>query len=182
MNDRWLPYRRLVHFAVLGSALTMWQNAGGQDRLFAYPQKDQSPEQHRQDDRACHGWATQSTGFDPAAAARELNQIPLRAEAPPAVDTGSQGKRAAKGAARGSIVGVLTGAPIRGAVVGATTSTLFGRRKQRKAEQERAAWEQNQQQQIERERAAAEAEYRYGMEDHRRAFTACMQARGYLVR
>ena len=96
--------------------LNMPQSTGAQERPFAYPQEGQSPEQQQEDDFECYSWASENTGFDPAAAANELAQMQLYVgEAPPAADTGSQGKRVAKGAARGTVVGTITGSTVRGA-------------------------------------------------------------------
>jgi hypothetical protein len=38
--------------------------AGAQQ--FVYPAKGQTPQQQKSDEAACHAWAVQQTGFDPA--------------------------------------------------------------------------------------------------------------------
>ena len=127
-------------------------------RSFAYPAQGQSSEQQREDDFQCQDWATQTTGFDVSAAGHPLAEVPTEVESPPPVDTGSQCKRVAKGAARDSVLGGIAGNAIRGVVIGSTTSVLFGHRKVRTSEQERAAWEQTQQKMLQRERERAEAD------------------------
>ena len=66
-------------------------------------------------------------------------------------------------------------------MIGTTTSVLFGRRKQKKAEKERAAWEQSQHQQMQLQREQAETAYWEGLDAHTRSYVACMQARGYSI-
>ena len=62
--------------------------------LMVFPSKGQSPEQQQQDRGACHAWAVNQTGYDPA----------LTSAAPPPSSQPAQGQ-VVRGAARGAATG-----------------------------------------------------------------------------
>lgn len=122
--------------------------------LFVYPEKGQSPELQQQDELQCQSWATQRTGFNPMNAPARGGSV-----AGSAAGTGLAG--AALGAAvagvtgRSASKGALGGAVAGGMIGGMSTS---GRNRNT---------QQNEQ--------AARNEFM-------RAYTACLQGRGYSVR
>lgn len=125
-----------------------------------YPAKNQTPEQQAKDQAECKAWATQQTGFDPAAPVTQ-------AKAQPAPVTGS-GARVA-GAARGAVVAEATGGHASdGAVAGAVVGGVVRRNKNRAA-----AAQQNQ---------AAEQQRQAAMAQHGKAQAACLEGRGYTVK
>ena len=88
--------RQNLWLLAMGAALIA--DAGAQQ--FVYPAKGQSPNQQKKDESACHSWAIQQTGFDPAK--------PPPAAAPATLPTTASGTTpgaGARGAARGAIVG-----------------------------------------------------------------------------
>ncbi|TYT25938.1 hypothetical protein FZO89_06545 [Luteimonas viscosa] len=118
-----------------------------------YPAKGQSAEQKTEDDAQCLAWARQDTGIDPAA-------VPATATPPPQ----PQGERL-RGAARGAIVGeIVDDKPGEGAALGA----LAGGRRARLHQAGQAQQAQAQKQQ--------------GLDTYYRAYGACMQGRGYIIR
>jgi hypothetical protein len=132
--------------------------------LFVYPQKQQTPEQQTQDENACYGSAQQQTGIDPTAPA---------AAAPEATEKkGGAAKGSARGAAGGAAVGAITGDAGTGAAVGATAGAVRGRRQQKKANKE--AEQQAQQQ--------GQAQQQQQLDTFRRAFSACLDSKGYSVK
>jgi hypothetical protein len=129
---------------------------------FAYPTKGQTPEQQQQDHFACYTWAKQQTGVDPS-------QLSTATTA-----QSSQQGQVVRGAAKGSLLGVVGGAiggdVGEGAAIGAGVGALAGLFRKRE--------EQQQQTQIQTQANAAEQQK---LQTYYRAWTACMQGRGYTV-
>ena len=92
----------------------------------------------------------------------------------------------AKGAAKGTAGGAAIGADDeagKGAAAGAAAGTMVGGAKQRKANKaskQQAAQATAQQQQ--QQEAEAKATYQQGIDTFKRAFSACMDARGYSIK
>ena len=124
---------------------------------YVYPAKGQSPEQQKKDESACHTWAVQQTGFDPAKA--------QAAAPPPTTATGTTPGAGAKGAVRGAVVGEVVGGDARtGAAAGAVAARSQSRRQNAAAQQQAQAANQQQQQAFGRARAA------------------CLEGKGYTVK
>lgn len=146
---------------VLASALAA--PAIAQD-LMIFPNSGQSQDQQNQDRGACHVWAVDNSGFDPAASPG----------APPSsgqAKKGGVGRGAMRGAAGGAIIGAITGNAGKGAAIGAAGGGMMGgmrrndqRRNQQAADQQWA----NQQ--------------RAGRDTYNRAVSACLEGKGYTVR
>jgi hypothetical protein len=140
------------------------------DEFYIFPNKGQNNEQIEQDKYACYEWAKQQSGFDPMA--------PPTATAPPPSQETPQGG-VVKGAARGALLGVAVGAIAgdagKGAAYGAAAGGLMGgmKKKDQKANQEQAQteWENQQVQQ-----------YTQNRDNYNRAYTACLEGKGYTVK
>ena len=132
--------------------------------LFVNPKNSQSPGQQAEDENACYATAQQQTGLDPTAPA-----------APPPEAAKKQGggaKGAAGGAAGGAAIGAIAGDAGTGAAIGATAGAVRGRRQQKKANKqaEQQATQQGQAQQQQK------------LDTFRRAFSSCIDAKGYSVK
>ena len=142
--------------------------ARAQDPIV-YPAKGQSSEQMEKDKFECYNWAKQQTGFDPM-------QVPTATSAPPPQQ--SEGPGVVGGAGRGALgglaVGAIAGDAGKGAAIGAAAGGLFGgmQRKDRRRQNEQ------QQQQWANQQTANYANQR---NNYNRAFSTCMQGRGYSV-
>ena len=134
--------------------------------LHAFPAKDQTPQQQQSDEAACYSWAKQDSGFDPIAAGS--NAVASGYSAPPA-GLGIRG--AAAGAAGGAAIGAITGDAGKGAAIGATAGGIRGRIAQRRAEA-----------QVEQQAEAKSQTQKAGLENFKRAFSACMEGKGYSVK
>jgi hypothetical protein len=131
-----------------------------------YPAKDQSPKQQEQDKFECYGWSKSQSGFDPAQA------TPVSSAPQTANRGGSTAGGMVVGAAGGAAVAELTHHSAgRGAAVGALGGGLLVQVKEKQAAQ--AAQQQAMQQQAARGQQKAVYD---------RAFGACMEARGYVVK
>lgn len=138
--------------------------------MIVFPAKGQSNDQMEQDKFACYSWAKEQSGFDPMAP-------PTATSAPPPKEAPKGG--VVKGAARGALVGVAAGAIAgdagKGAAIGAATGGLIGgmrrndQRRQEAASQQQ--WEQEQARQYSQKRS-----------NYNRAFSACMEGKGYTVK
>jgi hypothetical protein len=149
--------------------------------LFAFPAKNQSATQQSDDEGACYGWAKSQTGIDPM-------NIKPPAVAPPSQESqeqaanagnGSRARGAARGAAGGAIVGAITGDAGGGAAVGAAVGTMAGGAAKRNAKKQAAAQQQQQQAAAEQQAQAAVAQQKA---TYNKAFTACMEGKGYTIK
>jgi hypothetical protein len=140
--------------------------------FYVYPQKGQSAEQQEKDEFECFKWAKQQSGFDPMNAASGTTTT--TAPPPPATEGGTV-KGAARGAAVGAIGGAIAGDAGKGAAIGAGTGAAVGTMRRRDAERRRAAEQQNRQQQSASRTSS-------GRSNFDRAYSACMEGRGYTVK
>jgi hypothetical protein len=149
--------------SILALTATMISAANAQQ--YVYPAKGQSPQQQQSDEAACHTWAVQQTGFDPAQPAAAAPAAPP----PGTTATGTTAGAGARGAVRGAVVGEAVGGDARtGAAAGAVAARGQSRR------QNAAAGQQAQQQQ-----AATTSQ---GQTAYANARGACLSGRGYTVK
>jgi hypothetical protein len=137
--------------------------------MFIYPTRGQSVEQQEQDKWECRRWATQQTGFDPAARPRAITPPPAQ-QAP----RGGALRGAAGGAGIGAIGGAIAGNAGRGAAIGAVGGGLLGAvRRNDQVRQGQFAQEQWAQQNV--------AHHEQNRSAWMRGVAACLQGRGYTV-
>ena len=132
--------------------------------LFVNPKHNQDAGQQAEDENACYATAQQQTGIDPTA--------PVTPPPEAAKKQGGGAKGAAGGAAGGAAIGAIAGDAGTGAAIGATAGAVRGRRQQKKANKqaEQQAVQQGQTQQQQR------------LDTFRRAFSSCIDAKGYAVK
>lgn len=131
--------------------------------LFVFPNEDQSQDQQDKDEFQCHRLARDRTGFDPM-------QTPTATRAKPETQGGAL-RGAAGGALLGTAVGAITGDVRRGAAVGGVGGGLLGGMRRNDSRRQQDQWADEQ-----------VAIYRGDRNAYNRAFTACMESRGYTVR
>jgi outer membrane lipoprotein SlyB len=156
--------------------------------MFVYPMHNQSPNLQMSDESQCYGSASENTGFDPTAPMPAgPSQQQLQAEQQEAAQQGAKNARkgqtligAGVGAGGGAAIGAIAGNAGEGAAIGAVAGAIGGRLRHRRAEeeakkqaaeQEAASQQASQAQMIDQRQAA--------LNTFRRAFSACMGARGY---
>ena len=158
--------------------------------MFAYPKNNQNADQQLKDESDCYGSAKQNTGVDPqapvpagpSAQQNQAAQLQAAQQAGNDVSKGGTVRGAARGAAGGAAVGAIAGDAGTGAAIGATVGAIRGRRVQRMKEEqakEQAAQQTAQAQQ--QTQANAQAQHKDAVDMFKRAFSACMDARGYSV-
>ena len=158
----------VIVIALFGLQNTTAQNDGIAKSLgvYVFPTKNQDAATQNIDESTCYTWAKQQTGYDP------LN--PPKIEAAP-VDTspdGSAVRGAALGAAGGAAIGAIAGDAGEGAAIGAIVGGVRGRRQSKQAD---AAQAQSNQQ-------AASAQSANLLNEYKKAFSACMEGKGYTVK
>lgn len=134
--------------------------------LYVFPTKDQNQATQDADEAACYKWAKEQTGVDPL--------TPPKVEAKQ-VDKSPDGTAivgAAGGAAAGAAIGAIAGDTGKGAAIGAVAGGIRGRRA-------KVVGDQREQQQNNQE---ASAQQKGLMANFNKAFTACLEGKGYTVK
>jgi hypothetical protein len=134
-------------------------------KLFLYPTNEQSKQQQKEDEFECYKWAMEQSGVDPL----NLPKVEAEVQVGP---TGGAIRGAARGAAAGAAIGAIAGDAGEGAAIGAVAGGLRGRRQGKHAQAQ-----QNQQAQA--NASAAEAEIR---NTFIRAFSVCLEGKGYTIK
>lgn len=137
--------------------------SAAQAEVFVYPKPGQSQDAFQKDQYECHNWATQQTGFNPAAP-------PQTAAAPPPQQGGAV-KGAARGAAVGAVGGAIGGDAGKGAAIGAGVGAVGGRMKQNANNREAAQASQQ-----------AQAQQQGAYANYEKAYATCLSGRGYSVK
>ena len=135
-------------------------------KLYVFPSKNQSNQKQKQDEYECYKWSVQQSGIDP------LNMPEVKA-AP--VETGPDGKvvgNAAKGAAVGAAIGAVSGDAGTGAAVGAIAGGAGGIRQKRVSQ---ARQEEQSKVDVEQQKQAMANSFI-------KAFSACIEGKGYTVK
>ena len=159
----------VAFFMILAVSFPFPDLAFGQD-LIIYPNKGQSGKQQEKDKYECYSWAKGQTGFDPMATPKATAPPPEK-EAP----VGGVVRGGARGAVGGLAIGAIAGDAGKGAAIGAASGALIGglrRREQVGREEQREEQWANQQ----------AAHYQQGRANYNRAYSACLEGRGYTVK
>ena len=134
--------------------------------LFVFPNDGQDGEQQQADEVSCFKWAKEQTGYDP------INPTQVEAEQVDRSADGTAVVGAAGGAAAGAAIGAIAGDAGKGAGIGAVAGAIRGRRA-------KVVGDEIEQQQNNAAAAASEAKM---LDDYKRAFSVCMEAKGYTVK
>ena len=135
--------------------------------MYVFPAKNQDADQQAKDENDCYTWAVQQSGVDP------INPPAVQAEQ---VQTGGTGgamiRGGARGALRGAAIGAISGHAGRGAAIGASMGGLRGGVRHGA---EQAAAQQGAD-------AAAQQTEANLMNNFKKAYTACLEGKGYTVK
>ena len=134
--------------------------------LYVFPTKGQDKDQQNKDEMECYKWAIQQTGYDP------LNPPEIKAKEADRSLNGQGLVGGAKGAAAGAAIGAIAGDAGQGAAIGAVVGGLSGRRARLRGDQ---------MEQMHNEQAAA-AKSQELMNNYKKAFSACMEGKGYTIK
>ena len=134
--------------------------------LYVFPSKQQNEATQDADETSCYKWAKEQTGVDP------MNPPKVQAAQVDKSADGTAIRGAAGGAAAGAAIGAIAGDAGEGAAIGAVLGGLRGRRA--KVVGDEMEQQQNNQ--------AAASHQKALMDDYKKAFTACMEGKGYTVK
>ena len=148
--------------------------------VYVFPTGGQTSEQQAKNEGECYNWAVQNTGTDPFQLAKQAElqkqQSAQAEQQAKEVGTGAGATGAVRGAARGALIGeIANDDPGKGAAYGAAAGLIRGRRRGRAAQQ--GAME-------DAEKRALEEQQQIGqqMENFKKAFSVCLEAKNYLVK
>jgi len=150
--------------------------AGGMG-TYAFPQKGQTPEMQAQDESGCAQWAADQTGINPAVlqyrqqeAQADLQKASQEASKPKVVR--KLGRAALTGAALGSMNESMDDGAGKGAAMAATVgvSKMIGQKQEQKAQAPL------------NEANANAAQVQAETQEYVRAYSACMEGKGYSIR
>ena len=167
-------------------ALAQETNSGGPKTLaatmnvYVFPTTGQTPEVQSQDEAVCYGWAVENTGTDPFELAKQAEQQKQQAqqqqEQIAQAGQGAGAKGAVGGAAAGALIGEIASDDAgKGAAYGAAAGAVVARRRTRRAKAE--ASQQVEQQSQQAQEATAEQ-----IENFKKAFSVCLEAKEYMVK
>ncbi|MCK5468975.1 MAG: hypothetical protein KAI99_10700 [Cyclobacteriaceae bacterium] len=134
--------------------------------LYVFPAKDQDQKTQDADEMACYKWAKEQTGVDP------INPPEIQAEEVDRSVDGTAVRGAARGAAAGAAIGAIAGDAGQGAAIGAVAGGLRGRRAKVVGDE--------MEQQANNQAAAAQTQEM--MDNFNKAFSACLEGKGYTVK
>lgn len=134
--------------------------------LYVFPSNEQDQATQEADEAACFGWAKEQTGYDP------LNPPEIVGAQVDSSPDGAAVRGAARGAAGGAAIGAIAGDAGEGAAIGAIVGGVRGRRQKKAADA--------QQQQANNQAAAATSADL--LNDYKKAFSVCMEGKGYTIK
>lgn len=134
--------------------------------IFIFPAKNQDQATQDKDDADCYRWAVDQSGVDP------LNPTKVEAAKVDASPDGTAVVGAAKGAAAGVAIGAIAGDAGKGAAIGAIAGGLAGRRAKVVADRQQ---QQKNNQDAEKQQTAMSDSFK-------KAYSACMEGKGYTVK
>jgi hypothetical protein len=148
--------------------------------VFVFPAEGQPADQQSKDEAECYSWAVKNTGTDPFALSKEAEkQAQQAAQAKAQVDQAGQGagaKGAIGGAAAGALIGEIASDDAgRGAAYGAAAGLIAGRRAARRAKDDAK-------EKIDQQAAQAQAATKEQIENFKKAFAVCLEAKDYMVK
>jgi hypothetical protein len=147
--------------------------------VYVFPAKNQTAEKQSTDEASCFGWAKSQTGIDPMAIKPQTQPASQQTPPPEQAGSGARTRGAVRGAAGGAAIGAIAGDAGTGAAAGAVAGTMAGGAQKRQAQQQAAAQQQQQQQAAAQQAQASVAEQKA---TYNKAFSACMEGKGYTVK
>ena len=148
--------------------------------VFVFPTEGQTAEQQSREEAECYNWAVQNTGTDPFSLAKQAQQQQAQADQAAQqaskAGTGSGARGAVGGAAAGALIGqIASDDPGKGAAYGAAAGLIAGRARGRR--EKKAAGQQVEQQSQQAQQATGEQ-----LNNYKKAFSVCLEAKDYMVK
>jgi hypothetical protein len=149
-------------------------------KVYVFPTKGQKADRQSVDEAQCYSWAVENTGIDPFLVQKQneagMQQAAAQQAAAQEAGKGSRAGGAVIGAASGALIGEIASNDAGGgAAVGAAVGVIAGGARRRQAR--RQAEEQAQ---ATAQTVQAVTEQQMG--DFRKAFSVCLEGKGYLAK
>lgn len=182
-----MKYTIIAAVAIAGLLLlpVMAQDSGGSKSLaatigvYVFPAEGQTAEQQSMDEVECYNWAVGQTGTDPFDLSKQAEaQAQAAADAQAQIDQSGQGagaKGAVGGAAAGAVVGAIAGDTGKGAAIGAGAGLIAGRRGARRAKSDASD-------QVDKQSQQAQQATQEQLDNFKKAFSVCLEAKDYMVK
>lgn len=148
--------------------------------VYVFPNAGQAPAQQSKDEGECYNWAVQNTGSDPFDVAKQQEaqqqQTAQQKEQAKEAGKGTGAKGALGGAAAGALIGEIASDDAgKGAAIGAGVGLVAGRARSRRQKEEASA-------QAEQEGQAAAQVTSAQLDNFKKAFSVCLEAKKYMVK
>lgn len=147
--------------------------------VYVFPTQGQNLEQQTGDEAACYNWAVENTGSDPfnlqKQAQQQMQQAEREKQQAKQVGAGSGAEGAVRGAAAGALIGAIAGDAGKGAAWGAGVGLVGGAARGAESRQRASAQADRRAQQT--QQATAQQ-----MENFKKAFSVCLEAKKYMVK
>lgn len=148
--------------------------------VYAFPKDGQAADQQSKDEAACYDWATSNTGSDPFQLQKQGEQQEQQTEEQvqqaQQATQGAGASGAVRGAAAGALIGEIANDDAsKGAAYGAAVGLVASRRRAHKASAQA-------QQQAESQGASQQQATQEQIDNFKKAFSACLEAKDYLVK
>jgi len=147
--------------------------------VYVFPTEGQAADQQSKDEAECYSWATSNTGSDPFDLQKQSEQQQQTEQQVAQAQGATQGvgaRGAVKGAAAGAIIGEVSGGDAgESAAIGAAVGAVASRRRGRAASQQA-------QQQAKEQGAAQQQATQEQVENFKKAFSVCLEAKEYMVK
>lgn len=148
--------------------------------VYVFPTKGQAAAQQSEDEAACYQWAVQNTGSDPFDLSKQAQQQAQQTEQAKQqaakAGTGAGARGAIGGAAAGALIGEIASDDAgKGAAYGAAAGLLVGGARRRSARRQATA-------SVEQQGAAAQQATAEQIENFKKAFSVCLEAKDYMVK
>ncbi len=181
---KWYSFLFVLIFAGVSIAHAQNKSSGktlaATIEVYVFPKAGQTAAQQSKDEATCYEWATANVGHDPFDLSKQAAQQKQETEQEKA-----KAQQAGKGAgARGALGGAAAGAIIgeiadddagKGAAVGAGIGAIAARRRARRAKEQAT-------QEAEKQGQAKQATTQKQMDNFKKAFSVCLEAKNYLVK
>lgn len=148
--------------------------------VYVFPAEGQPADRQNKEEAECYDWAVSNTGTDPFHLAKQAEAQQQQADA--AKDQvaesgkGAGAKGALAGAAAGALIGEIASDDAgSGAAIGAGVGLIGGRRARRRGQAQAT-------EQIEQQSAQAQQATVTQVENFKKAFSVCLEAKDYMVK
>ena len=148
--------------------------------VYVFPAAGQAADQQSMDEAECYSWAADNTGSDPfdleKQQEQQAQQTEQQVQQAQSATQGAGAMGAVRGAAAGAVIGEISdGDASQGAAYGAAAGAVVARRRSRAASEQA-------QQQAEEQGAAQQQATEEQIDNFKKAFGVCLEAKDYMVK